>query len=157
MFLTFIGGGVFGNKKGWIGTAIGRALAKLHAAGASLDVVICHYRTVDETIVTAVQRSFEANLELFAAMSSPSSVASMAVPSEGDGEEGAEGGRGVSGKGSGVGRKVLDLDAQVDDGDCMLVKDTRDVVDVNDDAVAEAAPKEGIAPHMGSKRAKTEK
>jgi hypothetical protein len=40
VFLTFIGGGVFGNDDAWISDAIGRACARL--AGAELEVVVCH-------------------------------------------------------------------------------------------------------------------
>ncbi|KAG5191385.1 hypothetical protein JKP88DRAFT_174789 [Tribonema minus] len=47
VFLTFVGGGVFANPKRWIAEAIGLAVQVLHAAGADLDVHVCHYRSVD--------------------------------------------------------------------------------------------------------------
>ncbi|KAG5187378.1 hypothetical protein JKP88DRAFT_161766 [Tribonema minus] len=47
VFLTFVGGGVFANPKSWIAASIGRAVQALNAAGADLDVHVCHYRTVD--------------------------------------------------------------------------------------------------------------
>lgn len=48
VWLTFIGGGVFGNRRAWIARAIRRALhrAKDHA----LEVHIAHYRRLDEEI-----------------------------------------------------------------------------------------------------------
>ena len=38
VFLTALGGGVFGNEVEWIGGAIGRAIARAHAAGADINV-----------------------------------------------------------------------------------------------------------------------
>lgn len=40
VYLTFIGGGVFGNDDRWICDAIGRAAALLEAGGAELEVVV---------------------------------------------------------------------------------------------------------------------
>lgn len=48
VFLTLLGGGVFGNPPEWIAAAIGRAVARLEAAGARLDVTLLHFRSVDE-------------------------------------------------------------------------------------------------------------
>ncbi len=48
VWLTFLGGGAFGNDPAWIAAAISRAL---HRAGDSrLDVRIAHYRTIDTTM-----------------------------------------------------------------------------------------------------------
>lgn len=47
VLLTFIGGGVFGNNKQWIGNAIGRAIAILRHNNAGIHVKICHYRRLD--------------------------------------------------------------------------------------------------------------
>ena len=41
MFLTLVGGGVFGNRTEWIVDAIGRAVER--HAGADLDVVLVSY------------------------------------------------------------------------------------------------------------------
>ncbi len=38
VFLTALGGGVFGNDTEWIGGAIGRAVARAHAACADINV-----------------------------------------------------------------------------------------------------------------------
>jgi len=46
VWLTFLGGGAFGNDPAWIAEAIVRALRV--AGDASLDVRIAHYRTIDE-------------------------------------------------------------------------------------------------------------
>lgn len=54
VWLTFLGGGAFGNRKEWIAGAIGRALARLDGVG--LDVRIGHYRRVDE----GMEREIEA-------------------------------------------------------------------------------------------------
>lgn len=48
VWLTFIGGGVFGNEKSWIADAIARALGVTR--GYDLDVRIAHYRRMDEEI-----------------------------------------------------------------------------------------------------------
>jgi hypothetical protein len=56
VFLTFVGGGVFGNEKQWIADAIGRALKKFQHL--RLDVRICHYRKVDESMRALVDESF---------------------------------------------------------------------------------------------------
>lgn len=45
VWLTFIGGGAFGNRKAWIGESIGRALNAV--ADRPLDVRIAHFRRID--------------------------------------------------------------------------------------------------------------
>lgn len=52
VWLTFIGGGAFGNKKEWIGRAIGRALDKLD--GTALDVRIGHYKHLDNDMIKII-------------------------------------------------------------------------------------------------------
>ncbi|KDO32584.1 hypothetical protein SPRG_03058 [Saprolegnia parasitica CBS 223.65] len=54
VFLTVLGGGVFGNKTAWILDAIAVAVAKCHAF--DLDVVIVHYMKVDKALVTALDK-----------------------------------------------------------------------------------------------------
>ena len=44
VWLTFLGGGVFGNKPAWIATAIKRALKRTNNLG--LDIRICHFRAL---------------------------------------------------------------------------------------------------------------
>lgn len=56
-FLTFVGGGVFRNKAEWIAGAIGRALRKCQAFG--LDVRVCHYREVDDSMRNLISRAIE--------------------------------------------------------------------------------------------------
>lgn len=58
VWLTFIGGGVFGNRMEWIASAIGRALACV--ADFDLDVRVAHYRRVNEPLVHDVDRAREA-------------------------------------------------------------------------------------------------
>lgn len=48
VWLTFLGGGVFGNRNEWIGRAIGRALARVE--GMELDVRIAHYKSVNRSL-----------------------------------------------------------------------------------------------------------
>ncbi|MCR9160494.1 MAG: hypothetical protein ACE37F_27750 [Nannocystaceae bacterium] len=48
VWLTFLGGGAFGNDPQWIADAIARALRV--AGDASLDIHIAHHRRVDETM-----------------------------------------------------------------------------------------------------------
>lgn len=56
VYLTMIGGGSFGNRKEWIASAIGRALAKI---GQGLDVKICHYMGFDAELRDMVGESFK--------------------------------------------------------------------------------------------------
>ena len=53
--LTFIGGGVFGNRPEWIEGAIARACVRLRGVG--LRVVVCHHGRVDERAVRGVERA----------------------------------------------------------------------------------------------------
>lgn len=46
VWLTFVGGGVFGNRMTWIADAIGRAMAKAERMG--LTVQVAHYRNINE-------------------------------------------------------------------------------------------------------------
>jgi hypothetical protein len=52
VWLTFLGGGVFGNAAGWIDDAIGRAVARAGRLG--LDVRVAHYRRLDPARVDAI-------------------------------------------------------------------------------------------------------
>ena len=53
-WLTFLGGGAFGNRKEWIAGAIGRALARLD--DVALDVRIAHHRQLDEMMMHEIDR-----------------------------------------------------------------------------------------------------
>ncbi|MAQ18999.1 MAG: hypothetical protein CMN30_29900 [Sandaracinus sp.] len=55
VWLTFLGGGVFGNSPVWIADAIGRALRR--AAHLPLDVRVAHYRRVDDGMVTMIEQA----------------------------------------------------------------------------------------------------
>lgn len=60
VFLTFVGGGVFGNKVEWIAGAMGRAVAALEAAGADLRVHVCHFRGVRKEVAAVVDAAVAA-------------------------------------------------------------------------------------------------
>jgi hypothetical protein len=60
VFLTFLGGGVFGNPPDWITNAIARAVAVLESEGASLTVNICHYRSVSAGRAEQIHRAVRA-------------------------------------------------------------------------------------------------
>jgi len=60
IWLTFLGGGAFGNRTEWIGQAIGRALARLE--GVALDVRIAHYRKRREAVVEGIERARQSAL-----------------------------------------------------------------------------------------------
>lgn len=55
VWLTFLGGGAFGNREEWIARAIGRALARLD--GVALDVRIAHYRRRKDAMVEGIERT----------------------------------------------------------------------------------------------------
>jgi hypothetical protein len=52
VWLTFLGGGVFGNDRRWISGAIARAASRL--SDRALDVRVAHYRRIDENIRAAI-------------------------------------------------------------------------------------------------------
>ena len=57
VMLTFIGGGVFGNRLEWITHSIARACA-LYAT-YELDVRVCHYRRVDTNTAATIDEEFK--------------------------------------------------------------------------------------------------
>lgn len=63
LFLTLLGGGVFGNEPAWIAGAIGRAVAIAVHANADLQIVICHFRAVDEDMKAMIDMCVEMELE----------------------------------------------------------------------------------------------
>jgi len=57
VFLTFVGGGVWGNDSAWIAAAIARAVARISAENVgTLRVNICHFRTLDYKMVELINR-----------------------------------------------------------------------------------------------------
>lgn len=60
VFLTLLGGGVFGNLDVWIAKAIARALSA--CADLELEVVICHYARVDSNIERLIREQMGAKL-----------------------------------------------------------------------------------------------
>eukprot|EP01038_Epipyxis_sp_PR26KG_P014096 gene14096-18915_t len=59
VFLTFLGGGVFGNPDEWIANAIGRAIAIVSKQNVHLNIYICHYRNIDEDMVQLIEMFYE--------------------------------------------------------------------------------------------------
>jgi len=55
-FLTFLGGGAFGNPSSWIAYAIARAVALLESedAGSVLDCRVAHFREIDRKMVEMI-------------------------------------------------------------------------------------------------------
>lgn len=58
VFLTSLGGGVFGNDPQWIAQAIGRSLALISAYNVDLRVHICHHRRVNASFEAAVREAY---------------------------------------------------------------------------------------------------
>jgi hypothetical protein len=57
VWLTFLGGGAFGNRSTWIADAIGRAVARTDHLG--LHVRLAHHRAVSERLATMVDEAVE--------------------------------------------------------------------------------------------------
>jgi hypothetical protein len=55
VFLTFLGGGVFGNDMAWIVDAINWAVAEVRRSGAGLHVHVCHYAKINEQVAAHVK------------------------------------------------------------------------------------------------------
>jgi len=55
VWLTFLGGGAFGNKKEWICNAIGKAIAKCNKL--PLDVRISHYKRLDKDAIKMIDQA----------------------------------------------------------------------------------------------------
>jgi hypothetical protein len=63
VFLTFLGGGVFGNDMRWICDSIGRAMAVVAAHGAPVEVLIAHYREIDQDVVRWIDDAYQRELQ----------------------------------------------------------------------------------------------
>jgi hypothetical protein len=59
VFLTFLGGGVFGNAPEWIADAIGRAIAISKHHNLDINIIICHYRKINQEMVQLVDRALQ--------------------------------------------------------------------------------------------------
>ena len=55
VLLTFLGGGVFGNRNEWIEGAIARACVRL--TGVGLRVIVCHFGKVDGGCVERLEQA----------------------------------------------------------------------------------------------------
>lgn len=65
VFLTFVGGGVFGNDLNWIAKSIARACALVqYHTPVPLKVKICHYRSVSAQVRQLINEEYAAELEL---------------------------------------------------------------------------------------------
>jgi hypothetical protein len=64
LFLTFVGGGVYGNDSLWIGRSIARALSIATKNGCGLNVMICHYGRINEQIREIIDCAYEQELQL---------------------------------------------------------------------------------------------
>lgn len=62
VFLSFIGGGAFGNNPKWICGAIGRALALMRRNNAPIRVHICHYGKISERCVKYIEDAYQNGL-----------------------------------------------------------------------------------------------
>jgi len=58
IFLTLIGGGVFGNKDEWICRAIAKALIIADHINEDIEINICHYGQVDQKIVQLIEKYY---------------------------------------------------------------------------------------------------
>jgi hypothetical protein len=58
VFLTFLGGGVFGNDQSWINDAIVRALRILQRLDIGLHVHICHFRRINTQVERDINYAF---------------------------------------------------------------------------------------------------
>jgi hypothetical protein len=59
VFLTAVGGGVFHNPTEWIDAAIVRAVSLARAAGATINVHICHHRRLDAERARLIDAALE--------------------------------------------------------------------------------------------------
>lgn len=58
VFLTAVGGGVFGNDMRWIGDAIGRAISIAESFDVDLRIHVCHYRAIHPSLKEAVDEGY---------------------------------------------------------------------------------------------------
>lgn len=58
VFLTAVGGGVFGNDMTWIGDAIGRAITIAESYEVDLRIHVCHYRAIHASLQEAVDTGY---------------------------------------------------------------------------------------------------
>lgn len=58
VFLTFLGGGAFGNDLRWICDSIGRAMAVVSMARAPIEVIVAHYRRIDPRVHNWINEAY---------------------------------------------------------------------------------------------------
>lgn len=58
VFLTFVGGGVFGNRIEWIAKAIARAMAIMTFSQVRMKVSICHYRQISVDVRSLIDEEY---------------------------------------------------------------------------------------------------
>lgn len=63
VFLTFLGGGVFGNDMRWICDSIGRAMAVLSHHEAPIEVYIAHYGSIKPPVVEWIDSAYQRELD----------------------------------------------------------------------------------------------
>jgi hypothetical protein len=63
LFLTFVGGGVYGNENIWIGRSIARALGVATKYNCGLDIRICHYGRINEQIREIIDCAYEQEIQ----------------------------------------------------------------------------------------------
>lgn len=66
VFISFIGGGAFGNDPQWICRAIGRSLAIMRRRNAPIRVHICHYQEMNQSYVKCIHDAYQSALQLMA-------------------------------------------------------------------------------------------
>lgn len=66
VYLTFVGGGVYGNEKAWIAEAIGRALAiarrYVHNYGLEISIKLCYYKSLDQKMKYLIDEAYQRHL-----------------------------------------------------------------------------------------------
>ena len=75
VYLTFLGGGAFGNKLEWIASAIGRAMGIAHKLKLGINVVICHYKELNEVLKELINKAFITHI-LYPTLSSIEAITS---------------------------------------------------------------------------------
>lgn len=59
VFLTFLGGGAFKNNKEWIADAIGRSIIIAKLNKLDLNIILCHYRQIDQEMKSMIYSYIE--------------------------------------------------------------------------------------------------
>ena len=62
LYLTFLGGGVFGNRPEWVAEAIGRAIAIAYLNDVPIDIIICHFRKINNRMKDLIEQAVQDEL-----------------------------------------------------------------------------------------------